>query len=86
MQLYVHRGYRIQTQVTSQWQAIVWAPGSSRASTQLSKATIAEGEIVSLQRAKALIDHWESQTDLQRREAATASLLVNALTKISRRR
>lgn len=72
MHLYVHRGYRIQTQVTSQWQAIVWAPGSSHASTQLSKATIAEGEIISLQRAKALIDQWESQPDLERRGIATA--------------
>jgi len=78
MKLYVHRGYRIQTQVTSQWQAIVWAPGSSRASTQLSKATIAEGELVSLQRAKALIDHWESQADLLRRGVATTQTALSA--------
>ncbi|MCX7304859.1 MAG: hypothetical protein NTV73_11070 [Hyphomicrobiales bacterium] len=61
MQLYIHRGYRIQTQVTAQWQAIIWAPGSSSAITQLPKATIEEGETVSLQRAKALIDRWEAR-------------------------
>lgn len=60
MVVHHYKRWRIQTQQTRGWHAIMWAPGSSLAQSDFAEATIDEGEEVCLERAKAMIDGWDN--------------------------
>jgi hypothetical protein len=51
-----HRGWRIRYHCTGEWLAEVYRPGSLRAESELSVATVEEGEDALLQRARQKID------------------------------